>query len=137
MEPEVVLLIGLQAGGKTTFYRRRFAATHAHVSKDLMPRSVRHKEERLLRELATHLGAGRSVVVDNTQPSRAERAGVIHVARSYGARVVGYWWEPDLARSLARNAARAEVGVRAALARWEQPSPVEGLDSLTSAGACR
>lgn len=106
-----------------------------------MPRSVRHKEERLLRELATHLGAGRSVVVDNTQPSRAERAGVIHVARSYGARVVGYWWEPDLARSLARNAARAdpvpEVGVRAALARWEQPSPVEGFDSLTSAGACR
>jgi len=141
VEPEVVLLIGLQAGGKTTFYRRRFAATHAHVSKDLMPRSVRHKEERLLRELATHLGAGRSVVVDNTQPSRAERAGVIHVARSYGARVVGYWWEPDLARSLARNAARAdpvaEVGVRAALARWEQPSPVEGFDSLTSVGACR
>lgn len=84
MEPEVVLLIGLQAGGKTTFYRRRFAATHAHVSKDLMPRSVRHKEERVLRELATHLGAGRSVVVDNTQPSRAERAGVIHVACSYG-----------------------------------------------------
>lgn len=138
MEPEVALLIGLQACGKTTFYRRRLAATHAHVSKDLMPRSARRKEARLLRELDAHLAAGRSVAVDNTQPSAAERAGVLRVARAHGVCVVGHWWPPDPALSLARNAERAapvpEVGVRAALARWEEPTPAEGFDALVRHG---
>ena len=134
MAPEVALLIGLQACGKTTFYRTHLAATHAHVSKDLMPRSARHKEARLLRELDELLAAGRSVAVDNTQPSVAERAGVIARARAAGARVVGYWWPPDLPTSLARNATRPEpvpvVGLYAAAGRWETPMREEGFDAL-------
>ena len=91
-----MLLIGLQACGKTTFYRERLAATHALVSKDAMSRSARRKEDRQRRELAALLADGHDVCVDNTQPSAAERAGVIAVARAHGARVVGYWWPPDL-----------------------------------------
>ena len=139
MGPEVVVLIGLQACGKTTFHRARLAATHAHVSKDLMPRSAKRKEARLLRELDAHLTAGRSVAVDNTQPSAGERAGVLRVAHEHGARVVGHWWPPDLPLSLARNAVRAapvpEVGLRAALARWEEPRSAEGFDVLVRHGA--
>ncbi|WP_433802142.1 AAA family ATPase [Actinomycetospora sp. CA-084318] len=131
---EVVLLIGLQACGKTTFYRSTLAATHVLVSKDEMPRSARRREARLLRELASALEAGRDVCVDNTQPSAAERAGVIAVARAARARVVGHWWRPDLPLSLSRNAARAEpvplVGVYAASARWEEPRLDEGFDEL-------
>ena len=37
MTPELVLLIGLQAAGKSTFYRARFAGTHDWVSKDRFP----------------------------------------------------------------------------------------------------
>jgi predicted kinase len=33
---ECVILIGLPASGKSTFFRERFAATHDHVSKDLL-----------------------------------------------------------------------------------------------------
>ena len=36
---ELVILVGLQASGKTTFYRRRLSGTHRHVSKDNFPRS--------------------------------------------------------------------------------------------------
>ena len=133
--PQVVLLIGLQACGKTTFYRERLAATHALVSKDAMPRSARRKEDRQRRELAALLADGHDVCVDNTQPSAAERAGVIAVARAHGARVVGYWWLPDPELSRRRNAARAdpvpEVGLHAALARWEEPHRGEGFDELT------
>jgi predicted AAA+ superfamily ATPase len=32
--PEVAILVGLRAAGKTTFYRQTLAATHEHVSKD-------------------------------------------------------------------------------------------------------
>ena len=31
---ELVILVGLQGSGKSTFYRERFGSTHAHVSKD-------------------------------------------------------------------------------------------------------
>jgi predicted kinase len=33
--PEVVIFVGLQASGKSSFFRERFAATHEQVSKDL------------------------------------------------------------------------------------------------------
>ena len=131
---EVVLLIGLQGCGKTTFYRETLAATHALVSKDAMSRSARRKEARQRRELAALLADGHDVCVDNTQPSAAERAGVIAVAAAHGARVVGHWWPPDPALSRRRNAARPdpvpEVGLSAALARWEEPDPGEGFDVL-------
>ena len=65
---ECVILVGLQGAGKTTLYRQRFAASHAHVSMDLFP-NARHKSARLLRELARALDDGRSVVVDNTNPT--------------------------------------------------------------------
>lgn len=135
---EVVLLIGLQACGKTTYYRSALAGTHALVSKDAMPRSARRKEARLVRELAAALEAGHDVCVDNTQPSAAERAGVIAVARAADARVVGHWWRPDLPLSLERNARRAEpvplVGLYAASARWEEPRLTEGFDALVEHG---
>jgi predicted kinase len=136
---EVVLLIGLQACGKTTFYRSVLAATHALVSKDAMPRSARRKEARQQRELLALLAAGRDVCVDNTQPSAAERAGVIAAAGAAGARVVGHWWRPDLPLSLSRNAARAApvplVGLYAASARWEEPRLTEGFDELVEHGS--
>lgn len=51
MEPELAVLVGLQASGKSTFVASRFAATHTVVSKDLM-RSARHKERRQRREIS-------------------------------------------------------------------------------------
>jgi predicted kinase len=131
---EVVLLIGLQGCGKTTFYRERLAATHALVSKDAMSRSARRKEDRQRRELAALLAEGHDVCVDNTQPSAGERAGVIATARAHGARVVGHWWPPDLELCRRRNAVREdpvpEVGLHAAAARREEPTPDEGSDEL-------
>ena len=131
---EVVLLIGLQGCGKSTFYRERLAATHALVSKDAMPRSARRKEDRQRRELAGLLAEGHDVCVDNTQPSTAERAGVIAVAVAHGARVVGHWWPPDLDVSRRRNEARPDpvpaVGLHVAAASWEEPTPGEGFDVL-------
>jgi len=44
---ELVIFIGLQATGKSTFYRARFAATHVLVSKDLMGRGGKGKPKSL------------------------------------------------------------------------------------------
>jgi predicted kinase len=86
---ECVILIGLPASGKSTFYRERFAATHDLVSKDAM-RHTRQPQRRQEQLIDASLGAGRSVVVDNTSPSVSARASIIAAARRHGARVAGY-----------------------------------------------
>lgn len=58
---ELAILIGLQASGKTTSYRRHLADTHVHVSKDLFGRSARRGQPRQLRLIAEALAAGRDV----------------------------------------------------------------------------
>jgi predicted kinase/predicted phosphodiesterase len=132
---EVVIFIGLQASGKSTFYRERFAATHAHVSKDNFPNN-RRPQRRQMQLLEEALTAGRSVVIDNTNPSRADREALIRAARLCGARVVGYYFSSTVAASIERNAARegrrrvTDVGIRATAKAMERPAPDEGFDAL-------
>lgn len=132
---ELVILMGLQAAGKSTFARERFGASHDYVSKDRMG-STRHKEPRQQRLVAAALAAGRSVVVDNTNPSPAEREALIRIGREHGARIVGYFFPPDIAASRARNAARTGhervpvVAIHATAKRLTPPAYAEGFDAL-------
>jgi predicted kinase len=130
---EVVIVIGLPASGKSTFGRERFGA-HALVSKDLMPRSARDKGERQAREIEQALGAGGSVLVDNTNPRVEDRAPLIAMARRFGARAIGYFFPPDVSASLYRNERRApkvpKVAIFLARKRMQPPSLAEGFDEL-------
>ncbi len=133
--PELVILIGLPAAGKTSFYRARFAATHAHVSKDLM-RNRRDRQARQLALIDDALAAGRSVVVDNLNATIADRAAVIDVGRRHGAVVVGYLLDSSRQECLARNSARTgkehvpAVAVHTAAKRFQPPGYEEGFDRL-------
>lgn len=132
---ECVILIGLPASGKSTFYRERFAGTHDHVSKDLL-RNSRRPRERQEALLTASLAAGRSVVVDNTNPSAAVRAPLIAIARRAGAEVVGYFFDTAAADALRRNRARAgaarvpDVAIFACRKALEPPAAAEGFDRL-------
>jgi predicted kinase len=132
---EVALMVGLQASGKSTFYRRELADTHTHVSKDNWP-NARHREQRQRREIGEALTAGRDVAVDNTNPSPHERVPLIDLAHEKGAKVIGYWFPPDPSLSLARNAQREgrqrvpNVGVFSTLKRLTRPTYDEGFDEL-------
>lgn len=132
---ECVIFVGLPGSGKTTFYRERFAGTHAHISKDAFPHA-RNREARQ-RELLRHaLAAGRPVVVDNTNPARADRAALIEIARAHGAEIVGYMFNASTREAVARNSRREgkarvpNVAIFAAAKRLERPSFDEGFDRL-------
>jgi predicted kinase len=132
---DLVLFIGLQGSGKSSFYRQRFAETHVLVSKDLWPHA-RRKEARQRRYISEALAAGRPVVVDNTNPSPEARAPLIALGREHGARVVGYYFESDLKRCLDRNAQRVgrarvpEVALFATVKQLRRPSRAEGFEAL-------
>src|SRR5687767_5044543 len=98
---ELAILIGLQGSGKSTFARARLSM-HAYVSKDLLRNNRRPgRRQRQLIEMA--LVEGRSVVVDNTNPTLEERLDLIQLGRSYGAEIVGYYFHSQLEECLRRN----------------------------------
>ena len=130
---EAVILIGIQASGKSTFFQRHFASTHVRVNLDML--RTRHRERRLVE---TCLEIGQPFVVDNTNLTAADRARYLDwiKAAATGWQVAGYYLATDLARSLARNAEREppwRLPERALLGshkRLELPGFEEGFDSL-------
>jgi predicted kinase len=129
--PVVAVLVGLQASGKTTFCRELLGG-YVQVSKDHWP-NASNRQRRQLRLVGEALAAGLNVVVDNTNPSPDEWEPLIETAGQAGARVVAYWFPPDLAAALRCNAARVgrsrvpEVGVRAVMARLRRPELADGF----------
>lgn len=137
---ELVVFVGLQGSGKSTFYRERLAGTHVLVSKDLL-RAGKNRDERQRRRIEEALAAGESVVVDNTNVRREDRAKLLAQARSHGARTACVYFVPDLRASLERNRRREgkarvpDVAIHAAAKRLEPPEPGEGFDRFETARA--
>jgi predicted kinase len=130
-----VILVGLPAAGKSTLYEWRFSDTHELVSMDLHPNAPK-QALRLEAQLRQALQAGRSVVVDNTNPTVAVRAPLIRLARELGANVIGYYVEATTRQAVARNSKREgrarvpNVGIFTTAKRLEVPSASEGFDRL-------
>lgn len=133
--PELVIFVGLQASGKSTFFRERFATTHELVSKDLFcnNKNRKRKQEQLI-EAA--LGAGSSVVVDNTNPTVEDRRPPIELGRGLGARIVGYYFDSTVRGCVGRNRRRTgkdrvpDVAIFATAKKLVPPSLSEGFDEL-------
>lgn len=137
MAPEIILLIGLQAAGKTTFYQQRLADGYVHISMDLL-RNNPHPARRQVQLIEQKLQAGQSMVVDNTNPTSEVRAPLIALGKQYGYTIIGYYFPPDVTASLKRNAAREgkakvpPVAIYATRKKLQPPSYVEGFDALYS-----
>jgi predicted kinase len=133
--PEVVIFVGLQASGKSSFFRERFAATHEHVSKDLF-RNNKNRSRRQAQLIEAALGAGSPVVVDNTNPTVEDRRPLILLGRELGAKIVGYYFESTVRQCVERNRRRTgrarvpEVAIYATAKKLERPSYSEGFDEL-------
>ncbi len=128
---EAVLFIGIQAVGKSTFYKERFFTTHVRINLDML--KTRHREALLVQAC---IAGKQSFVVDNTNIFRHDRARYIELARPAGFRIVGYYFRSSLQDALQRNSQRAgkahipENGVIARHRQLEIPSYAEGFDRL-------
>lgn len=128
---QVVILMGIQGTGKSTFCHGHFADTHVRVNLDML--RTRHREKTLFR---TCLACDQSVVVDNTNPTAADRARYIGPARDAGAEVVGYYFSSRVSDAVRRNAKREaakrvpDKAILGTAARFELPSRGEGFEAL-------
>jgi predicted kinase len=128
---EAVIFIGIQAVGKSSFFQARFFRTHIRLNLDML--RTRHREGLLFHAC---LEAKQPFVIDNTNPTAAERARYIQPARAAHFCVIGYFFESTLADALRRNAERPapeqvpEVGIRAAYNKLQPPRLAEGFDRL-------
>lgn len=132
---EVVVLIGLPASGKSTYYRDHFASTHAHVSKDLMP-NIRQRDRVQNEMIERALGEGRPVVVDNTNATRRSRAPLIEVAHRHSAPAIAIYFDAKPKKCVERNRQRSgrarvpDVAVYTTSKKLEAPTTAEGFDEI-------
>ncbi|HWZ17569.1 MAG TPA: ATP-binding protein [Ktedonobacteraceae bacterium] len=134
---ELIILMGLQASGKSTFSRTQFAETYEHISKDLLKSSKnKNKNQKQAERIVRAFQEKRSVVVDNTNVTMQDRLLLIDIGRSYDATIIGYYFQPDVLSSRTRNMQRtgkAQVPEKAIFItahKFEPPSYAEGFDAL-------
>lgn len=130
---QAVIFIGVQATGKSTFFRERFSDTHVRINLDML--RTRHRETILLDAC---LQSKQSFVVDNMNLQIEDRERYILPAKAAHFDVVGYYFQSRISDSLRRNQRRTgkrkipEVGIRAAHNKLQIPSLHEGFDKLYS-----
>ncbi len=128
---ETIIFTGLQATGKSTFYKKYFYETHIRINLDML--KTRHRENILLKAC---LEAKQAFVVDNTNPTIEVRKKYIDAAKQAGFRVFGYYFRSHLKEAIDRNNRRSskacipEKGLRATYAKLQIPSFSEGFDAL-------
>ena len=128
---ELVLFVGLQASGKSSFFVERFLRTHVYLSLDVL--RTRYREKRLFEAcLATRT----KLVIDNTNPTRADRQRYLGPAKAAGYQVHLYFFQSRLAECVARNEKRPpeqrvpEVALRRTSSILEIPAKDEGFDRM-------
>ena len=127
---EAVLFTGLQASGKSSFYKQEFFNTHVRISLDLI--RTRYREQRLLKLC---LETEQRFVVDNTNPTLQERSVYIKLSRQFGFRIKGYYFQSNVKDCLRRNESRKvtvpDVAILSTSKKLEVPSIAEGFHELS------
>lgn len=127
----MVIFIGIQASGKTTFYQNFFRDTYEHVSLDVL--NTRNKERLAIEHC---IKQKKNLVIDNTNPTRADREKYITMAKANNYQVIGYYFESSIGKCIERNEQRigkAKVPKCAIIStskKLELPDWAEGFDKL-------
>ena len=128
---EAIIFTGIQATGKSSFYKQNFFNSHVRISLDLL--NTRNKEACFLDTcFQTHA----KFVIDNTNPTTKERQKYIELAKSNKYKIIGYYFNSSFESALERNNSRQgkeripEKGVKSCFYKLKEPSMSEGFDEL-------
>ncbi|WRS28405.1 AAA family ATPase [Oscillospiraceae bacterium MB08-C2-2] len=128
---EMILFVGIQATGKSEFYKCHFYKTHMRINLDML--RTRNRENILINAC---IHAKQPFVVDNTNPTVVDRERYIAAAKDAGFTVSGYYFQSAIKEAITRNEERSGkecLPIQALLAthsKLELPSYDEGFDKL-------
>ena len=128
---QAVIFIGIQASGKSSFYKERFFNTHVRINLDML--KTRNREDILL---GACLRAKQPFVVDNTNPSVESRVKYLQAAHSARFDIIAYYFESSLQEAIIRNmrrAGKAQVPSQAIAMtqkKLQRPTLEEGFHAL-------
>lgn len=130
MQKNAIIFVGIQASGKSTFYRERLKPLgYAHISMDLL-----HNRRREQRLLDLNISSGESIVIDNTNPTREDRQRYVPKLKAAGYRVECYYFQSRVKDCILRNEERGmkvpSHAIAATSNKLEMPSRVEGFDDI-------
>lgn len=124
-----IILIGLQASGKSSFFKQNFCDSHIRINLDML--KTRRKEECLVK---TCLEISQPFVVDNTNPGMMDRKKYFEWAKGYQTKITGYYFQSSITDCLERNRNRIgqvpDVALKATHKKIELPQYQEGFDEL-------
>lgn len=128
---ELLIFIGLQGSGKSTFYHEHFKDSHLRLNGDML--KTRHREMLLLDAC---LKSKTRCVIDKTNPTKAVRAEYIKLAKHHHFKVIAYYFDVPFMVALANNNERLgkdkipEVGLKAVAKVLTKPDFDEGFDEI-------
>lgn len=131
MEKTLVIMMGIQGSGKSTFYHKFLAKDFVRVNLDTL--KTRHQESLLIEEC---IKQGKSFAIDNTNPTKYDRSRYIPLAKATGYKIIGYFMESKLKECIERNNLRQgqekipSNAIAATSNRLQMPSFDEGFDEL-------
>jgi len=126
----MILFIGIQASGKSSFYKK-YLQEYTHVSMDVLHN--RNKERLAIEEC---IAAGKDFVVDNTNPTKEDRKRYFDMIKGTDYRVKGYFFRSVIRESIERNALRTgkacvpECAIASTSNKLELPDYEEGFEEL-------
>ncbi len=127
----MLIFCGIQASGKSTFYKQNFFNSHLRISLDLL--NTRNREKRFL-ELSFE--TNQKIVIDNTNITIKERKKYIDLAKEHNYKIIGYYFQSKIKDCIARNDTRTgkekipTKGIAGTFGRLEKPSFEEGFEEL-------
>jgi len=128
---EAVIFVGIQGAGKSTFSKQRFFDTHIRINFDMLKTKNR---ENLIIEAC--LQAKQKFVIDKTNLTKEAREKYISEAKSFGFKVIGYYFQAGLKKAIERNDQRQgkakvpEKAIFGAFKNLQIPQFDEGFDEL-------
>ena len=131
MEKVLVIMMGIQGSGKSTFYHQFLAKDFVRVNLDTL--KTRNQEKLLIEDC---IKKEKSFAIDNTNPTKADRDRYIPIAKASGYKVIGYFMESKLKDCIERNNLRQgkekipTIAIASTSNKLQIPSYDEGFDEL-------
>lgn len=128
---ELIIFIGIQGAGKSSFYKQFFVDSHIRLNGDML--KTKHRETLLFDAC---LASKTPTVIDKTNATIAERQRYILPALSQHFKVIAYYFDVAFADALAKNNQRTgkakipEIGLKATAKKMQQPTFAENFNQI-------